>query len=306
MRFVLAITFLAASAFAHAQHADKYAGFLSELGKNMGPKSMEKTWKKRGAAWDAEVLKAADAETLVDLAIEFEGLVDDKVKTDQWSKRKMGWRGDMSGTKTLANFGIYLVELEEGIAEEGKLDAWKERREAWTIEITDLSAQVVKESQAITVNEQEFAGPFNRIWEDAKVGYPNITVGDGEKVEGVGEAYKTTIKLPRAKQCQIIKIQEDDSYVLTYVGLYHCGNFEDNAKDLFTTLSGYIDKNLPDNFPGKNNYGAAYLNQTNRLWELKSDNFTDITRNPFAQLGIIKKDGSYYVELRVAEPIFKR
>ncbi len=293
------------SSAAYGGNEAKYAELTLEMTGMVNVKMMEKDWKKRKSAWEAEAKKAKDVKAMSKLLMEFESLLNSKTIGVDWAKRRKGWAGEMKGVSAYSAYGDHLIELANAINVEAMGDAWAGRKDGWISDIKKLNKAVALSSEAVKVDAAAFKTTFDKIWAEAKPGFAALKVGDAIN-QGDMQMWKTNTLLPQAAGAGIVMIKEEDSDNNRYVANYDAGKYEQNAKKLVEDLVKIMDGMMPEGFARSTTYTGGYMNGTGHIYEFQAEKFVEVGRRPSILIGARKNGEQYVVEFMVTEPVFKR
>lgn len=281
-----------------------YNAYVLDLGNAIYPKSMAKPWKKRSAAWQEEVKNSQSVEGLGKLVIELEQNLGEKATLEAWADLSAAWMNEVKDCKSYGTFGDYLIELEEGIKNEVKVEGWEEQREVWLGKITESNKKALMVEERVVLDASTFSSGFDKAWSGTSNGFKEMIGGSGTEVAGLGMLYDCSAKMPGAKSTRILQVKEEDSDVLKYMAIFDAGQYKENALELMENIKGMVGKLMNDNYAVKTLYLSGYMDQKVYAWEYVSDNFSTVMKNPSVTVGIRVSNGSYAVELLIAEPIF--
>ena len=101
-------------------------------------------------------------------------------------------------------------------------------------------------------------------------------------------------------------IQEDkDKGIVSMVAIYKAAD-KDEATLLKQELGDLVEASLPaGDYARTKSYGARYFDYLKIAFEYNSDVFAEKKKRPSVEIGAIKRDSGYTIELILFEPYFK-
>ncbi len=141
----------------------------------------------------------------------------------------------------------------------------------------------------IRIDAKEFTSSFQEVFDASIAGLKKIEK-QAPSIEGSSSA---GIYLDEAKEIYIYRAEYK---VLT----------RDEAQELKKELARQVLLNLPDgDYKHKESYGSEYHDYLKYTFEYDTTTFAEVKKRPIVQIGILKKDNDYQVELLILEPYFK-
>lgn len=150
----------------------------------------------------------------------------------------------------------------------------------------------------------DFSTKFKKLFEAGKTYYKAEKTGTGRAITD-GIYVKEFDCVTKFTGATVSRIVEDGDKVCAHQVHYAVAD-----KDAATKLAAEIEKlmqaGVPATFKKGTTYDARYTTSQATYFEFDSETIAQVYTKPSARMGILLKDGKYYVEVLIIENIFRR
>jgi len=277
--------FLALFSFGQTQSVEDLKGHVASIGNSINKGFAEKSWKKEGDAWKAEMEASSDVAEVSGSLVSLNLYISKKGKKSEVS---------LSESNTLEELTRNLYSLCENL-----------KKEAVGANLADISAALKKAVDQYDADKAKaeaaeaakakmkpfvdaFGGHFSKLFEDSKKERFKNSAGlecDGKKVSlivGEEDTHRAEIK-------------------------FDCGSDKDVAKNLCLQLEAVVDSKVPSSYKMSRDFSQEFSASIYaKVWEFQAEKFADMAKQPTIAIGVSNKADSYTVIIRIIEPVFRR
>ena len=146
-----------------------------------------------------------------------------------------------------------------------------------------------------------YATDFKTILESAKKSFKGDQSGS-EKVLADKDFDKEYAVKNTFKGAAVSRLVTDKDGVLNHHAQFRAGISKNEALVLLGKFAGATKPLVPAKYKESENVMMKYINNRAYTWSLDSDNFSEVSNHPIITMGLIEKEGVYYIDLTITEP----
>lgn len=173
-----------------------------------------------------------------------------------------------------------------------------------TLVLFSLLLSSVAVNAQFKLDAADFAVKFKSVFEMAKKRFVTEKNGEVKTIAENGfvstQGAKTTFN-----GAEYSRLVVDGDGVLGFDTRWKIGTSKDEAVKNLAEFHKLVKANLPVKFLTRETWEDHWLDGTMIAVEYDSEQFAYQAKQPSAKLGIRLKDGTYYIDLVIFEPIFK-
>lgn len=164
-----------------------------------------------------------------------------------------------------------------------------------------LLAFVALNLQAQVTVPATYATDFKTILESAKKSYKGDQSGTA-KVLAEAEFDQEYTSKNKFKDFMVSRLVTDKDGVLTHHAQFKAGIVKDAAVALLGQFAAETRLLLPPKYKESESVLMNYFNNRAYVYQLDSDNFSEVSQKPVITMGLIQKEGVFYVDIRISAP----